>query len=173
MRWWTSGAVVVVGSVLLAACGNEAVTTSTAGSTAGSPSQATAPATASSSPSAVSTASSSPASSASASVAPGAYVEYAEYRAAPGRYAGTRTVLFFHAPWCPTCRAAEKDILARRSALPEGLTIVKVDYDSATELKQKYGVTRQSTFVQVDAGGAELAQFQDAISVDAIVSQLA
>jgi thiol-disulfide isomerase/thioredoxin len=81
-------------------------------------------------------------------------------------------VLFFHAPWCPTCRAAEKDVLARTADLPAGLVIVKVDYDGATELKQRYGVTRQSTFVQVDGEGRELARFADATSVDAILARL-
>jgi len=103
---------------------------------------------------------------------PGAYVEEARFRAAPEQYAGARTVLFFHAPWCPTCRAAEKDLLARGAGLPAGLVIVKVDYDGATELKQRYGVTRQSTFVQVDGEGRELTRFADATSLDAILARL-
>jgi thioredoxin 1 len=31
-----------------------------------------------------------------------------------------------------------------------GVTIVKVDYDTATDLKRRYGVTMQHTSVQVD-----------------------
>jgi len=63
---------------------------------------------------------------------------------------GTR-LLFFHAPWCPQCRALEADILD--SELPEDVTIVKVDYDSSQDLKQKYGVTLQTTVVKVDNQG--------------------
>ena len=64
-----------------------------------------------------------------------------------------RTVLFFHAGWCPTCRAADADITKNLSLIPAGVTILKTDYDTETALKQKYGVTTQHTFVEVDASG--------------------
>lgn len=60
-------------------------------------------------------------------------------------------VLFFHASWCPTCRALDASLNA--GDIPDGLTILKVDYDTETELKQKYGVRTQHTLVQVDADG--------------------
>jgi hypothetical protein len=60
-------------------------------------------------------------------------------------------VLFFHASWCPTCRAADSAL--ESETLPEGLTVLKVDYDSASDLRQAYGVTSQHTFVQVDTEG--------------------
>ena len=59
-----------------------------------------------------------------------------------------RKVLFFHAPWCPQCRMIEADI--KKSAIPSGVTIFKVDYDSNQDLRQKYGVTLQTTFVEID-----------------------
>jgi thiol-disulfide isomerase/thioredoxin len=65
-------------------------------------------------------------------------------------------VLFFHASWCPTCKAAEADILSK--TVNDGLTILKIDYDNSTELKQKYGVTSQSTFVKVDKDGKLLSK---------------
>lgn len=64
-----------------------------------------------------------------------------------------KTVLFFHASWCPTCRTADADILKNVAIIPTGATILKVDYDSAVALKQKYGVTSQHTFVEIDAEG--------------------
>ncbi len=67
--------------------------------------------------------------------------------------AGMKNVLFFYASWCPTCRAADADITTKQSSIQKGLVIHKVDYDSATELKQKYGVTYQHTLVQVDEKG--------------------
>jgi thiol-disulfide isomerase/thioredoxin len=82
----------------------------------------------------------------------GIYVEYADDDA----NAEGRILLFFHAPWCPQCRSIESDILAE--GVPDGVTIVKVDYDSRQDVRQRYGVTLQTTFVEVDATGAELEQ---------------
>lgn len=62
-------------------------------------------------------------------------------------------ILFFHADWCPICRSIESEILQNPEAIPTGVHILKVDYDSETVLRQKYGVTVQYTFVQVDAEG--------------------
>ena len=69
------------------------------------------------------------------------------------------TVLFFHAAWCPTCRSAESDIEKNIDDLPEGLTIVKVDYDSSRKLRAKYGVTVQHTYVQIDENGNEIKKW--------------
>ena len=62
------------------------------------------------------------------------------------------TVLFFHASWCPTCKAAMKDLEANVSKL-KGYTIYITDYDTTEELQKKYGVTYQHTFVQIDSEG--------------------
>jgi hypothetical protein len=45
------------------------------------------------------------------------------------------------------------------SKIPAGVTIIKTDFDSSTDLRQKYGVTTQYTFVQVDSNGNEIAQW--------------
>jgi thiol-disulfide isomerase/thioredoxin len=82
---------------------------------------------------------------------PGAYLEYSDDAIAR---ADGRVLLFFHAPWCPQCRSVEADILAE--GVPAGITIIKVDYDSRQDLRQRYGVTLQTTFVEVDADGAAL-----------------
>ena len=78
----------------------------------------------------------------------GKYVDYSE--AAVAEASGTR-LLFFHAPWCPQCRALEKSI--KESTLPGDLTIFKVDYDTNQALRQKYGVTIQTTVVKIDEKG--------------------
>lgn len=70
----------------------------------------------------------------------------------------TETILFFHAPWCPECRAFEKEITS--STVPDGVQILKVDYDSSDELKSKYGVTLQSTFVKVAGNGDLISKWQ-------------
>lgn len=79
----------------------------------------------------------------------GSYEAYSPARLA---YANQgHVVLFFHASWCPTCRAANENLSA--GSLPDGLLVLKTDYDTSTELKKKYGVTSQHTFVEVDAQG--------------------
>lgn len=78
----------------------------------------------------------------------GQYVEYSADKVV--ETSGTR-VLFFHAPWCPQCRALEASI--ERGSIPEGVTIFKVDYDSNQALRQKYGVTIQTTLVRIDDDG--------------------
>ena len=93
--------------------------------------------------------------------AAGAYLSKADYAEQAGSRAGTKVVYFFHAPWCPTCRATEKAI--GRDGIPAGLTLVKVDFDTENDLRKKYGVTTQHTFVQVDPSGAELAKWTGSI----------
>lgn len=66
------------------------------------------------------------------------------------------TVLFFYATWCPTCQAAKKDLQANADAL-KGINLLIVDYDNSDDLKKKYGVTYQHTFVSIDSAGVALA----------------
>jgi thioredoxin 1 len=81
------------------------------------------------------------------------------------------TVIFFHASWCPTCKAAEADINKNLDALKaSGVQILKTDYDTSTELKKQYGVTSQSTFVKVDSKGAQLKKGQGFTTLEAITS---
>lgn len=76
------------------------------------------------------------------------YIEYSDTAISsnPGM-----KVLFFHAAWCKQCRMIEDDIL--KGPLPDNWTIIKVDYDSHQDLRKKYGVTLQTTFVKVDDQG--------------------
>jgi thiol-disulfide isomerase/thioredoxin len=56
-----------------------------------------------------------------------------------------KVVLFFYAPWCPTCQSVDKEINANPASIPKSLIILKTDYDSMKDLKKKYGVTYQHT----------------------------
>ena len=85
----------------------------------------------------------------------GTYINYSEDVIA--NTSGEK-VLFFHAPWCPQCREIDSDIKAQFS-LPENTTIIKVDYDSNQKLRQKYGVTLQTTFVKVDDSGNGIQKY--------------
>ncbi|MEI7057517.1 thioredoxin family protein [Nocardioides sp. CCNWLW239] len=98
----------------------------------------------------------------------GRYTDYSASAVADACY--TDTILFFHASWCPECRGFEEAITG--GTVPGGAQILKVDYDSATDLRKKYEVTIQSTFVRVDPSGARVKLWsgygQDK-SVDAIL----
>ncbi|MEO5920455.1 MAG: thioredoxin family protein [Pseudolysinimonas sp.] len=85
----------------------------------------------------------------------GTYIDYDG--AAVANAEGTVVLLFFYAPWCPQCRSIESDILAE--GVHAGVTIVKVDYDSHQDLRQQYGVTLQTTFVEVDGSGTALQKY--------------
>lgn len=100
---------------------------------------------------------------------PGTYVDY--YEGIIANTAGTK-LLFFHASWCPQCRTLESDIKA--SQIPGDVTIIKVDYDGHQALRQKYGVTIQTTLVRVDDSGNAIKKFvayQDP-SLDAAIKNL-
>lgn len=79
-------------------------------------------------------------------------------------------MLFFDASWCPTCQEAKGNLTSQ--SIPDGLTIVDVDYDSNTALRQEYGVTTQHTFVQIDSNGQQLVKFTGSSTADEIKSQL-
>ncbi len=79
-------------------------------------------------------------------------------------------VIFFHAGWCPKCQQSDKNFKA--SATPDGLTLLKIDYDNSTKLKQKYGVTMQHTYVQVDKDGNEIKQWSGSYTYDDLKGQI-
>jgi len=102
--------------------------------------------------------------------ASGSYETYADAKLA---MAGSGdVVLFFKASWCPSCRAADTNIKSNLSAIPAGLHILEVDYDNSTEMKKKYGVTYQHTFVQVDKDGNLIKKWSGSATLDAIVAQV-
>lgn len=81
-------------------------------------------------------------------------------------------VLFFHASWCPSCRSLNSDIENNMSAIPEGVSILKLDYDKETELKKKYGVTYQHTLVQVDKDGNLIKKWSGSPKLSNLVSEI-
>ena len=81
-------------------------------------------------------------------------------------------VLFFRASWCPTCIAVDTDIKANLSKIPSNLSILDVNYDDSTALKQKYGVTYQHTFVQVDKNGTLLKKWSGSPTLTALVAEV-
>lgn len=88
------------------------------------------------------------------------------------RAATEDVVLFFKADWCPSCRAVDADIKANPTKIPSGLNILEVNYDNSVELKKKYGVTYQHTFVQVDAQGKLLKKWSGSGTLTALVAEV-
>lgn len=84
----------------------------------------------------------------------GVYVQYSDTAIAS---AEGQKVLFFHAPWCSQCRSIESGIYEQ--GVPTGVTIIKVDYDTNQELRKKYGVTIQTTFVKIDDQGGFISKY--------------
>ena len=87
------------------------------------------------------------------------YIDYSAASLASAAQNGGKPVIFFKARWCPTCQAADKAFTSHLDQIPAGVTILKADYDTEKDLKAKYGITYQHTFVQVDANGKELAKW--------------
>ena len=87
------------------------------------------------------------------------YTAYSEKELEGALSSNQKTVIFFHAGWCPTCIAASEDFQANINQIPSDVTILKADYDAETELKEKYGVVMQDTFIQVNSDGEEIAKW--------------
>lgn len=99
----------------------------------------------------------------------GTYEEYSPEKLAS---ADGKVVLFFHASWCPTCRSLNSNIEKNIKDIPEGVTILKTDYDKEIALRQKYGVTYQHTLVQVDAEGNKIASWGGSPNLSSVVSKI-
>jgi thioredoxin 1 len=79
----------------------------------------------------------------------------AEFKAAQDT--GRLSLVFFHAPWCPVCRAQEPKLMSRLNGMYTGIVPFKVDYDSNQALRREMNVTRQSTVI-VYRGANEVAR---------------
>lgn len=100
----------------------------------------------------------------------GQYVPYEESKLAFAKEG--KVVLFFNASWCPQCRAIDRDIKASLADIPKNLLILSVDYDSMTELKKRYTVLTQHTFVQIDANGTELGKWVGGETLEEVVKNV-
>jgi thioredoxin 1 len=83
-----------------------------------------------------------------------------------------KVLLFFHANWCPICRAMETEILNNANIIPDNVFILKVNYDKEIALRQKYAVTIQHTFVELGKDGNMVGKFSDARNLDDIISKI-
>lgn len=87
------------------------------------------------------------------------FVAYSDEHLKKATENGGKAIVFFHASWCPLCSQAEADLKANWGKVPRDVTILKTDYDSSRELKTKYGVVSQDTWVQLDEKGEVQAKW--------------
>ena len=104
----------------------------------------------------------------------GASAAFQEYtpEAVSSAAADETVVLFFHATWCSTCKLLADDIAANADSVPDDVRILLVNFDTATELKQRHGVTLQHTLVQVDSTGEAVEQWHLTRTLDDLLESL-
>ena len=66
---------------------------------------------------------------------------------------GVPAILFFKANWCPKCRAHDEKLRVWYGTEEFPMSVYAVDYDNSLELKSRYGVVQQHTFVKIDGEG--------------------
>ncbi|MDX1765977.1 MAG: hypothetical protein R3313_03425 [Candidatus Saccharimonadales bacterium] len=83
-------------------------------------------------------------------------------------------ILFFHADWCSICNAVERNL--RAGNIPEGMTILKVDYESSDgrQLAEQYNIPIQYSMVQVDRDGNQITQWvnQSFYTIENVLEQI-
>jgi thiol-disulfide isomerase/thioredoxin len=104
----------------------------------------------------------------------GASAGFQEYtpEAVSSTTADETVVLFFHATWCSTCKLLADDIEVNADSIPDDVRILLVDFDTATELKQRYGVTLQHTLVQLDSTGDAVERWHLTRTLDELLDLL-
>jgi thiol-disulfide isomerase/thioredoxin len=81
-------------------------------------------------------------------------------------------IYFFAASWCPNCQALVKNAGQNVSEIPRDVTLVLVNHDAQTALKQKYGITSQHSFVQINPEGKGAAIWAGSPTIDDILRHI-
>ena len=85
---------------------------------------------------------------------------------------GEPAVLFFAASWCPACQANDARLQEWYGSEQFPVSTYKIDYDNSSDLKSRYGVVQQDTFVRIDGGGdaQQTISFPDETSLRNIIN---
>lgn len=81
-----------------------------------------------------------------------------------------RIILEFYANWCSTCKSFDKSL--EDYDLPEDILILKVDFDNSEELRKKYSVLTQSTFVEINNNWDILNRFIAISNINDLIERL-
>lgn len=106
----------------------------------------------------------------STSAEAGTYNTYSKTKVANSQ--ADNIILFFHATWCPSCRALNTDIEENLANIPADTEIYKVDYDTATEMRKQYGITTQHTLVLVNSDGTMIKKWSGSPTLDRVISSI-
>ncbi len=82
-----------------------------------------------------------------------------------------RTILDFSASWCSSCQAFEADIARNMDKIPSDVMILRVDYDTRSDLRHKYGIRTQNTFVEIDRDGAPVKTVIGGTTLQGIIDE--
>jgi thiol-disulfide isomerase/thioredoxin len=96
-------------------------------------------------------------------------VAYTTEAAAQALAAKQTVVYYFAATWCPDCQATYRDLKANFAKFPANFTLVVVNYDKARDLKKKYGITMQHTFVLIGGMGDKKKVWSGSTTVEDLV----
>lgn len=98
---------------------------------------------------------------------------YESYTAAAVGYASLgEVVLFFFSPSCPACVLLDRDIITNRARIPKDVKILKVDFESASDLKTLYGVSEPHRLIQVNAAGNRITQWGLSSTLSDLVTRI-
>ncbi len=67
-----------------------------------------------------------------------------------------KKVLFFWASWCPFCQENHDRLLNLYNENTYDVSVLKINYDTETELRTQFSVASQDTFILLDEDGTEL-----------------
>lgn len=81
-------------------------------------------------------------------------------------------VLFFYASWSPAGIATNNDITEKKDTISKDLTILRVNFDDADDMKEQYGIKEQQTFVQVTNTGELIKKWRGANTLEDIMQQI-
>lgn len=95
----------------------------------------------------------------SAAIDLGSYAHYSEQNKQTAASRGNTLLFFAATKWCQSCSLLDQEIKTRIKDIPPKLTILKVDFDSDTEMNDRYQVTSQHTLILVDQENNELLRW--------------
>lgn len=84
------------------------------------------------------------------------YYEYSPRSLELAHQLSDTVILYFWAPWCTTCSTLDLEIEKNPEIIPQDAVVLRIPYDTAADLKKKYAVTIQHTFVLLNKNNEAL-----------------